>query len=176
MTNTTNATDPKNLGVTADEKLCVQRGMDQWRASCKRPDLDEKARVAGALQACQRQSFALEREARVSWYPPEILPPVPKGQEQYFIVAVRRGSSGKVWTFPATYLNAYPLECNVCECDAEHSEDGCPCTGWYTVSSDGEYENNYTQLLSPVDELVAWSEIQVHPLDPRAASTKGSDA
>ncbi len=108
------------------------------------------------------------------WFSPEIPPTIPKGSERYFIVAVRRAHSGKVWSFPATYLNAYPLTFEICECEAEHSDDGCPSTGWFTVSSEGEYDENYLPLLSPGDELVAWSEIQLHPLDARLTAAIGA--
>jgi hypothetical protein len=43
----------------SDERICFDRAMEQWRASLKRPDLDEEARVKGALAAYQRQAFAL---------------------------------------------------------------------------------------------------------------------
>lgn len=112
--------------------------------------------------------IAAPKAAATIWLDPAIPPATPKGTERYFIVAVRRSHSGKVWTFPAKYLNAYPLEFEVCGCGVEH-EDGCPCTGWYSASSDGEYDENYSPLLSPGDELVAWSEIQLHPLDARLA-------
>ncbi|WIY54106.1 Lar family restriction alleviation protein [Devosia sp. YIM 151766] len=111
----------------------------------------------------------------VTWFSPEIPPSIPNGSDRYFIVAVRRAQSGNVWTFPAIYLNAYPLEFEVCECETEHDE-GCPTTGWYTASSEGEYDENYSALLSPGDELVAWSEIQLHPLDARRAAALSSEA
>lgn len=107
------------------------------------------------------------------WFSPEIPPATPKGSERYFIVAVRRAHNGKVWTFPAQYLNAYPLLFEVCGCEGEpdgHVSDGCPCTGWYSASSDGEYDENYSPLLSFGDELLAWSEVQLHPLDARLVS------
>lgn len=43
-----------------DERLCHERGMEQWRASLKRPDLREEDRVRGALQAFARQHLAIE--------------------------------------------------------------------------------------------------------------------
>lgn len=52
--------NPKNLAQTDDERLCFERGMDQWRASLKRPDMTEEDRVKGALQAYERQAFALK--------------------------------------------------------------------------------------------------------------------
>lgn len=124
----------------------------------------EAARTALAARA-----EAAEKCIDTVWLDPSIPPATPKGTERYFIVAVRRDHNGKVWTFPAQYLNAYPLLFEVCECEAEHSEDGCPSTGWYSASSDGEYDENYSPLLSPGDELVAWAEVPLHPADARNA-------
>jgi hypothetical protein len=42
-----------------DERLCFERGMDQWQKSLARPDMSERDRVAGALDAYMRQAFAL---------------------------------------------------------------------------------------------------------------------
>jgi hypothetical protein len=49
----------------ADERgdrhmFCVGRAMAQWEASLKRPDLSEKDRIRGALEAYNRQWIALE--------------------------------------------------------------------------------------------------------------------
>jgi len=59
-------TDPKNTGRTVEEELCLRRAMSQWRTSLKRPDLDEESRVMGALQAYERQAFALSSLSRRS--------------------------------------------------------------------------------------------------------------
>lgn len=107
------------------------------------------------------------------WHAPEEAPYDREGYaiNRYYIVAVRRQQSGKVWTFPATYLHNYPLEYrDGCICKEEHDDLGCPTTGWFTCSSDGEFDENYTALLSrdgtgKQDELVAWCEIEKHPLD-----------
>lgn len=45
--------------LDANETICLDRAMDQWRASLKRPDNDEEQRVHGALLAYARQAFAL---------------------------------------------------------------------------------------------------------------------
>jgi len=42
---------------TEGEKICELRAMDQWERSLKRPDLSEKDRVKGAIEAYQRQAF-----------------------------------------------------------------------------------------------------------------------
>lgn len=52
-------TSPVMLAMTPDELLCYDRAMTQWEASLKRPDLDERDRVRGAIEAYQRQAFAL---------------------------------------------------------------------------------------------------------------------
>jgi hypothetical protein len=44
---------------TDDDRRCFDRGMEQWRASLKRPDMTEEDRVKGALDAYCRQAFAL---------------------------------------------------------------------------------------------------------------------
>lgn len=46
--------------MTADERLCFDRALAQWKASLKRPDMSEEDRVKGALLAYQRQAFALQ--------------------------------------------------------------------------------------------------------------------
>jgi hypothetical protein len=46
-----------------NERLCDATAMRQWEASLKRPDLAEKDRVRGALEAFKRQSIALQMRA-----------------------------------------------------------------------------------------------------------------
>jgi hypothetical protein len=41
-----------------DEELAMVSGMCQWKRSLKRPDLQEKDRVRGAIEAALRQMFA----------------------------------------------------------------------------------------------------------------------
>lgn len=50
--------DPK-AAYTPEEILCIERAMQQWEASLKRPDLSERDRVRGAIEAYTRQAFAL---------------------------------------------------------------------------------------------------------------------
>ena len=100
----------------------------------------------------------------VAWHSPSVLREVPLGTQRTFIVAVRRARSGKVYSWPALYLNGYQLryEDGGCPCGAECKglEDGCPTTGWYTESSEGEYDHNYFPLyMDPGDEMVAWTEV-----------------
>jgi hypothetical protein len=42
-----------------NENLCTEAAMAQWEKSLKRPDLQEKDRVRGAIEAYKRQAFAL---------------------------------------------------------------------------------------------------------------------
>lgn len=103
----------------------------------------------------------------VAWRNVADAPTVSKGNERLFVVAVRRARTGKVHTFPANYLNAYPLHfdepCKECPgegkgCGMEDG-DGCPRTGWYTCSEGGEYDYTYSRLLlDPGDEHVGWCE------------------
>ncbi|RUV69679.1 MAG: hypothetical protein EOR26_05245 [Mesorhizobium sp.] len=43
-----------------NEQICDATAMRQWEASLKRPDLAEKDRVRGALEAFKRQAIALQ--------------------------------------------------------------------------------------------------------------------
>jgi hypothetical protein len=49
--------------LSDDERLCIDRGMEQWVASLSRPDLTERDRVGGALMAYCGQAFALKLTA-----------------------------------------------------------------------------------------------------------------
>jgi hypothetical protein len=40
------------------EAICVEAAMSQWERSLKRPDMQEKDRVRGAVEAYKRQAFA----------------------------------------------------------------------------------------------------------------------
>lgn len=40
------------------EQVCKDAALSQWERSLKRPDLDEKDRVTGAIEAYKRQAFA----------------------------------------------------------------------------------------------------------------------
>lgn len=53
---------------TEEEKICEERAMDQWERSLKRPDLSEKDRVRGAIEAYQRQAFMLNHLATKGIY------------------------------------------------------------------------------------------------------------
>jgi len=133
-------------------------------------------------------------ESVVTWHPGNTVPKVPKGDEQYFLVAVRRKHElGKVWSFPAQFLNNKMLLCNDDEPSSRKGNGWCqvPCeegedadilvTGWHMESSapDGEYDSSYRPLLSDGDELMAWAEIPQYAADSvRAANARaeGVDA
>lgn len=103
------------------------------------------------------------------WRSPDEMPDTPKGTEQNFIVAVRRARSGKVYSFPSAYLNAYPLryeyECPKGEgCDGNGCEDGCPITGWYSATGDGEDGLTYSPMyMDPGDEFLGWRKVPQWP-------------
>jgi len=46
--------------AVSDERLCIDRAMQHWEASMKRPDLSERDRVRGAIEAFSRQMLANE--------------------------------------------------------------------------------------------------------------------
>lgn len=54
------------MQLTEIEQLCFDRAMGQWEASTKRPDLEERDRVGGALQAYIRQATALKMREEIS--------------------------------------------------------------------------------------------------------------
>lgn len=125
-------------------------------------------------------------ESRVPWQPGNTVPNVPHGDEQYFLVAVRRKYElGKVWSFPAQFLNNKKLLCveddpvsrkgnGWCQVPCDEGEDAdILVTGWYMESStpDAEYDTEYRQLLSDGDELVAWAEIPQYAASPAAQSS-----
>jgi len=51
--------------VASSEKDCFEAGMNRWKRSLKRTDLSEEDRVKGALQAYQRQAYAIAIVARI---------------------------------------------------------------------------------------------------------------
>ncbi len=104
-----------------------------------------------------------------TWHPGTEIPPVKKGSEAEFVVAVRRSMSGKVYSFAASYLNALPLnyeyECPKGNgCEGVGCDDGCPTTGWfYETGEDGEAHQYNDLHLKDGDELVGWRNIPQWP-------------
>lgn len=86
------------------------------------------------------------------WRTPDEVPAMPSGGEGYFIVAVRRHHSGKVWTFPATYIRDFVLRF-----DADDTERAV--TGWFSAEANGDDGSTYQDLLYPGDEMIAWREV-----------------
>lgn len=99
-----------------------------------------------------------------SWHPGTEIPPVARGTEGEFIVAVFRAGNSKVYSFAASYLNELPLyHPNGCdECDGERDGcPGCPVTGWFFATEEGGY---YTSVnLEGGDELLGWRNIPQWP-------------
>lgn len=120
-----------------------------------------------------------QREGRAggavsAWRHPDEVPDVPAGGSAYLWVAVKRNGDGRVYSFPAQYLNAMLL-CDEWGDGAERSgnryqhgpvdeDDGSfPATGWHSAKEHGEYESVYQPLLGDGDELVAWREVPSYP-------------
>ena len=104
-----------------------------------------------------------------TWVDGLISPDIKNGCETEFIVAVRRGHNGKVYSFAASYLNAYPLryeyECPKGDgCSGEGCDDGCPTTGWfYQTGEDGDSTQYNPLHLKDGDELVGWRNVPQWP-------------
>ncbi len=79
-------------------------------------------------------------------------PGTPEGNEEVFIVAVRRAHDGNVYTFPASYLNSFPLQYE----DEPYERE---TTGWFYPEGDGDNDRTYIALLGPSDRLEAWAKI-----------------
>ena len=120
----------------------------------------------------------------VAWRHPDEVPKVVPGGNAYFWVAVRRKHDGRVYSFPAQYLNAMLL-CNEWSDDTERSgnryhhgptcevEGSFPATGWHDAKEHGEYDCVYQPLLGDADELVAWREVADYPATtPQAAQER----
>lgn len=121
--------------------------------------------VLDALAASKAEAAGGEA---VAWQHPDTLPPVQPGQYGWFWVAVRRASNGRIYSFPATYLNAMVLIDE--NGDQEESrgnryhhgpvdedEGTFEATGWHDAKEHSEYTAVYLPLLdSDKDELIAW--------------------
>lgn len=96
------------------------------------------------------------------WKDGDAIPDVKPHNMKEFIVAVFRQHSGKVYSFAASYLNAYPLNYDDCICKSEHLhlDDGCPTTGWFEQTDDDEFAYRFNSLnLKDGDRLMGWREI-----------------
>lgn len=165
--------DPKALMALAhayDKEDAAQRGeADPWKSELWDPGHEENypewvaERIACAEAGAAAFLGASREPAPVAWQ--QSTPDVPKGSERIFIIAVQRARNGKVYTYPASYLNAYPLrfeyECPKGDgCDGEGCDDGCPTTGWYDATGDGDDGLTYTPIyFEKGDEFLGWREI-----------------
>lgn len=103
-------------------------------------------------------------ERAETWNEGTVTPRLDVGWEREFIVAVKRAHNGKVYSFAASYLNAYPLRYEYCPkgegrpCDG--CENGCPTTGWFRLTGDDGDGRLYQQLeLNEGDELLGWRDV-----------------
>jgi hypothetical protein len=103
------------------------------------------------------------------WHSPDETPPVKRGNEKAYIIAVRRAHNGKVTSFPALYLNTLELQyndgqCPHCpggdKCRIDQGYDGCPVTGWFdwTLSDDCD-GRQYEPVLTKGDKIEGWTEV-----------------
>ena len=149
----------------------------------KFPALEAAKAAAQADYTARIRSALATTAGEAKWFAASVPPSIPVGTQRSFIVAVRRAHSGKVYSFPAIYLNGYQLvyETGECPkgngCEGNGCDDGCPTTGWYSDSSEGEYDHNYAKLaLAPGDEFLAWSPIQQFDPDRVALATTAGEA
>ena len=106
----------------------------------------------------------------VAWQHPDTLPPVAPGQQGWFWVAVRH-ANGRIYSFPATYLNAMVLTNENCDQEerrgnryhhgpVDQDEGSFLATGWHDAKEHYEYSAAYSPLLdSDKDELIAWRSV-----------------
>jgi len=158
--------DCENILPMDPETGAIDCASERRGVSCPCQDrfeaLDDAASKLNALSTTPPGMVCVPVEKELLEYVPGTeIPPVPIGEQSYFIVAVKRSRNDKTYTFPASYLNAYPLDYeDGCRCEGDHCEDGCPTTGWFTCESSAQYELGlYKELLGKGDELVAWAEI-----------------
>lgn len=103
------------------------------------------------------------------WRKPGETPEISAGSMREFIIAVKRARNGKVYSFGATYLNAYPLNYEDCPKgrDAlercEGCDDGCPTTGWFGVEGNDDGEHFQTLYMDKGDEFLGWRNVPQWP-------------
>lgn len=99
------------------------------------------------------------------WQEPTSIPQIKPRTMREFVVAVYRQHSGKVYTFAATYLNAYGLVyedgCPKGDgCEGACRDDGCPTTGWFSQTGEEDDATTYYSLnLKDGDRLMGWREL-----------------
>lgn len=158
----------EHMGKLLAEIAVIVNGPEPDMTRWSYHDLPEKVR---ALKTAPDAAPAGEA---VAWRHPDEVPEVVPGGNAYFWVAVRRKHDGRVYSFPAQYLNAMLL-CNEWSDDTERSgnryhhgptcevEGSFPATGWHDAKEHSEYDCVYQPLLGDADELVAWREVADYP-------------
>lgn len=102
---------------------------------------------------------------QTEWRPAAQLPPVKVGDMREYVLAVFRARSGKVYSFAASYLNAYRLEyrdgCPHEKCPfTPECDEGCPTTGWFVQTGDDAYDSLFQTLeLRDGDKIKGWCDI-----------------
>lgn len=99
------------------------------------------------------------------WHPASEVPTIPRRTARTFIVAVRRGHDGKVYTFPAAYLNGMVLIWDdYRNADVEDTEAEEPATtGWFSEKDHHDYDVAYYKLIDDkADELIGWTEVPTY--------------
>lgn len=161
----------EEMQMILDSEGPIARGYIQAALASWIKTLSTTPAIASAAAKGEGESMV---SSLVRWQPGNTAPEVPMNDEQYFLVAVRRKHElGKVWSFPAQFLNNKLL---LCAHDDPQSRKGngwiqVPCdegedadirvTGWHFENStpNGEYDNEYRPMLDDGDELLAWGEI-----------------
>ncbi len=158
----------EHMGKLLAEIAVIVNGPEPALTRWSYHDLPDKVR------ALKEAPTAVPAGEAVAWRHPDEVPEVVPGGNAYFWVAVRRKHDGRVYSFPAQYLNAMLLS-NEWSDDTERSgnryhhgptcevEGSFPATGWHDAKEHGEYDCVYQPLLGDADELVAWREVADYP-------------
>lgn len=129
----------------------------------------DKTRVQKAVEAVERDLIGwsgahaedlrtiLADHARLQeevkpWRPGTEAPAVEPTHTAYFIVAVRRASSGLIARFPAQYLNAVELQ-------SPDEDEPEVHTGWYCLEAEGDDPAAFYPTLGKGDELLGWCDL-----------------
>jgi len=155
------------VSMMVDGKIAERAAYFGWRRQVVHA---RAALEAVAMLAAPQPSPA----AAMDWRPATEIPPTKLRTDQHVLIAVRRSHSpDRVWSYPATYANGFPLcsdrspdtfECygngwSQTAADDDHDTADIYVTGFYDVKStpDGEWDYEYQPALGPDDELVAWA-------------------
>jgi hypothetical protein len=119
-----------------------------------------------------------------AWQDASSIPAIKRGTMREFIAAVYRKHSDKVYTFSATYLNAYALTyewgCPKGDgCEGSGCDDGCPTTGWFLLTGEEDEGSTYHALdFKDGDMLMGWQELpkwdDAFPRQERDTTTGGA--